>query len=220
MVMRVDGPADEYREIDRFDGGVGWLAHPDEAMQRASHVLEIDGEAWVIDPVDAPGVDDLVAEFGDEVAGVVVLSDRHARDADAFGERHDAPVYVPSFVTPELAGPSTPFSDELEDTGFEVLRAVDVPGWREAALYDGETLVVADALGDTEYFTAGDERIGVHPMLRAFPPKAFRGLEPERILSGHGPGALTDATSALDDAYRTSRKNIPQVVVNGLKSLF
>ncbi|QDX41014.1 hypothetical protein [Salarchaeum sp. JOR-1] len=219
MVIRADGPADEYREIDRFDGGVGWIAHPDEAMQRASHVLEIDGDAWVIDPVDAPDVDDLVAEFGEEVAGVVVLSDRHARDADAFGERHDAPVYVPSFVTPELSGPSTPFSDELEDTGFEVLRAVDVPGWREAALYDGETLVVADAVGDTAYFTAGDERIGVHPMLRAFPPNSLRGLEPARILSGHGPGVLTGAASALDDAYRTARRNIPRVMANSLKSL-
>lgn len=219
MVIRADEPADEYEEIDRFDGGVGWIARPDEAMRRASHVLEIDGDAWIIDPVDAPGVDDLVAEFGGDVAGVVVLSDRHARDADAFGERYDAPVHVPSFVTPDLSGPSTPFSGALEDTGFEVLHAVDVPGWREAALYDGDTLVVADALGNTDYFSVGDERIGVHPMLRAFPPKALRGLEPERILSGHGPGVLTDATSALDDAHRTSRKNIPRVLANGLASL-
>src|SRR5699024_3715660 len=66
--------------IDRFDGGVGWLAHPDERMQRASHALSTDDGVWLVDPVDADGLDDLLAEEGD-VAGVVILLDRHKRDA-------------------------------------------------------------------------------------------------------------------------------------------
>jgi len=68
------GDSDEYREIDRWDRGVGWIAHPGETMQRASHALVgDDGGLWVIDPVDAPDVDGLLSEFGD-VAGVVVCS--------------------------------------------------------------------------------------------------------------------------------------------------
>ena len=46
------GDSDEYREIDRWDRGVGWIAHPGETMQRASHALVGDeGGLWVIDPV-------------------------------------------------------------------------------------------------------------------------------------------------------------------------
>lgn len=32
-------PSVGYRLIDDFDGGVGWLAHPDEDGQRASHAV-------------------------------------------------------------------------------------------------------------------------------------------------------------------------------------
>ena len=78
MGMKGSGTAD-LTPVDRFDGGVGWLAYPEETMQRASHAIESDGQLWVVDPVDADGVDDLIAEYG-EVGGVVVLLDRHERD--------------------------------------------------------------------------------------------------------------------------------------------
>lgn len=218
MVLRDDGPASGYEEIDRWESGVGWLAHPGEVMERASHAVAVDGAVWVVDPLDAPRVDDLLTEFGD-VAGVVVTTNRHGRDAAAIAERYDAEVYVPSFVDPGVDAPTTAFSGELAETGFRVLRVLDVPGWREAALFDGETLVVGDALGTAAYFTAPDERLGVHPMLRAFPPRAFRGLEPERVLVGHGAGVDADATSALADALASARGNAPRVWVEGLRAL-
>ena len=66
MGMKGDGEADLH-EIDRFDGGVGWIAYPDEAMERASHAVAVPNEesetddVWVFDPVDAPGLDALDA---------------------------------------------------------------------------------------------------------------------------------------------------------------
>jgi len=78
MPMKGSGTS-QLREIDRWDGGIGWIAYPDEGMQRASHALAgDDGGAWVVDPVDVRGVDDLLDSVGD-VAGVVVCLDRHKR---------------------------------------------------------------------------------------------------------------------------------------------
>ncbi|MFB6081509.1 MAG: hypothetical protein ABEJ67_01680, partial [Halanaeroarchaeum sp.] len=82
MPFREGGDAADPRVVDEWDAGVGWQAHPEETMQRTSHALAVDGDVWVIDPVDAEGVDDLVSDLGD-VVGVVVLLDRHQRDADA-----------------------------------------------------------------------------------------------------------------------------------------
>jgi len=69
MELKADGDADLH-EIDRFDRGVGWIAYPGEAMERASHAIAVPNEesetddVWVFDPVDAPGVDDLLADPG------------------------------------------------------------------------------------------------------------------------------------------------------------
>jgi len=219
MPMKASGRATDYAEIDRFDGGAGWIAHPAEAMQRASHVLETEGGVWVVDPVDAEGVDDLFAEFGD-VRGVVVLMDRHARDAVAVAGRHDVSVQVPSFVDPRIDAPTQPVSGALPGSEYEIVRTVDWPGWDEAALYDGKTLVVGDAVGTSEYFTAGTERVGVHPMLRVKPPRALRTFHPERILVGHGRGVLTDASQALTHALDGARRRAPEAWLNGLKAMF
>ncbi|AGB38432.1 hypothetical protein [Natronococcus occultus] len=214
MPFRVDERATEFAEIDRFDGGVGWIAHPDEEMQRASHVLELDGELWVIDPVDAPGIDDLFAELG-EVRGVVVALDRHKRDAADVADRHDVPVYLPAFfdgVSEELEAPVVRFGDELADTGVTARTVVDSRFWQEVALYDpdGGTLVVPESVGTADYFLAGGERLGVHPMRRAIPPRdALDDLAPDRVLVGHGRGVMTDATTALETALSRSRTRAP-----------
>ena len=50
MGMKGSGEAD-LTEIDRFEGGVGWLAYPDETMERASHAVESDGQLWVFDQI-------------------------------------------------------------------------------------------------------------------------------------------------------------------------
>jgi hypothetical protein len=231
----------QLEEIDRWDGGVGWIAHPDEGMQRASHVLGVDraersaagsetrsddGEAWVVDPVDAPGVDDLIASVG-EVAGVVVCLDRHKRDAAAVARRHDVPVYVPDWMTgvaSKLDVPTERFGRELADTGYRALTIVNrsLPPWQEVGLYhDGTgTLVVPEALGTASYFCAPGERLGVHPMLRPVPPKrAFHGLEPERVLVGHGAGVFEDATVALHDALDNARSRLPSAYASALREM-
>ncbi|MFB6270323.1 MAG: hypothetical protein ABEH83_10285 [Halobacterium sp.] len=216
MPFKARGRGTDYEEIDRFDGGVGWIAHPEEGMRRASHALATENGVYAVDPVDADGVDDLFAEFGG-LAGTVVLMDRHARDAAAIADRHDVPVYVPSFVDPEIETATQPVSGALPGSDYGVVRTVDWPGWDEAALWDGETLVVGDALGTTDYFKTADERLGVHPLLRISPPRRLGGFQPERILVGHGEGVLSEATTALDDALDGARRRAPKVWLNGLK---
>ncbi|WP_231182883.1 hypothetical protein [Haladaptatus sp. DYF46] len=217
-LKETDSPT-EYRVIDRWDGGVGWLAHPEETMGRASHALAIDGDVWVIDPVDAPGLDDLFAEFG-SVAGVVVLLDRHMRDAKEIAQRHDVPLYLPTWVRRSVSGvPVRRFETTLADTGLRVLRLVDNPAWQEAALYDetNGTLVVPESVGTADYFRTGRERLGVHPMVRLLPPNDLRGLAPERILVGHGPGIFDDAPVILADALDGSRRRYPALLMKTVR---
>lgn len=228
MPLKADGEADLH-EIDRFDGGVGWIAYPGETMERASHALAVPNEetetndVWVIDPVDAPGLDDLLAEFG-SVAGVVVCLDRHKRDSAAVARRHDVPVYVPDWMTgvaDELDAPVERFGPRLADTGFEAFRIRDssVPPWQEVGLFDGETLVVPESLGSASYFRGSRERLGVHPMLRLTPPhEALSGLNPDRVLVGHGVGVFDDAAIAVEDALSSSRRNAPGLYAKTLRS--
>lgn len=202
------------------------MAHPEETMQRASHALvgggekDVSGErdVWAVDPVDAQGLDDLLAEYG-TVRGVVVLVDRHSRDAADIANRHGVPVYLPEFVDVSVDAPVEQVSGTLPDSAFEVTKTVDWPGWTEAALYDGETLVVGDAFGSADYFTARGERVGLHPLLRIKPPAAFRQFEPARVFTGHGEGVTENGASALRDALNGARARAPAVWLNGLKAV-
>ncbi|WP_254769046.1 hypothetical protein [Salinilacihabitans rarus] len=224
MPHRVDERATDFREIDRFDGGVGWIAHPDETMQRASHALEIEGEVWVIDPVDAAELDDLLAEFG-PVAGVVVCLDRHVRDAATVANRHDVPVYLPDWfsgVAEDVDAPVVRFGSELAETGIEARPVHRSRFWQEVSLYDPErgTLVVPESVGTADYFLAGSERLGVHPMLRAVPPREALGeFHPERVLVGHGAGVTTDAADALRTALDGARRRAPLVYATTARNL-
>jgi len=228
MGMKGDGEADLH-EIDRFDGGVGWIAYPDETMERASHAVAVPDEesetddVWVFDPVDAPGLDDLLAELG-MVAGVVVGLDRHKRDSAAVAARHDVSVWVPEWMTgvaSELDAPVERFGDRLADTGFEAFRIRDssVPPWQEAGFFDGETLIVPESLGSASYFRGDRERIGVHPMLRLTPPTtALSGHDPDRVLVGHGVGVLDGAAIAVEDALSNSRTKAAGLYAKTLRS--
>ncbi len=212
--MKGSGTAEDYRVVDEGDHGFGWIAYPDEEMQRASAALVDDDErVWVVDPVDVPGLDDLLAEHG-EVAGVVVTLDRHKRDAADVANRHDVPVFLPTWFTgvaDELDAPVERFGNTLDDSGFRTIRLRDSRFWQEAGLYNEETgtLWVPESVGAASYFLASGERLGVHPALRAFPPKrALGSLTPERILVGHGEGVDEDASAALADALAGSRKRM------------
>lgn len=211
------------REIDRWDRGVGWLAYPDETMQRASHALATDDGVWIVDPVDAPGVDDLVADLG-EVAGVAVLLDRHARDAGTIASRHDVSVSLPSWMTgvaSSLDAPVERVGEGLGNGGYELRRVVDNRAWQEAVLYgeaDG-TLYVPEVLGTSAYFRAGDEPLGVHPMLRLTPPTGLAELSIDRLLVGHGVGIFDDPETAVETAVETSRRRAPRAYLEALRGV-
>ena len=120
---------------------------------------------------------------------------RHRRDADSIAARHRVAV----------GGPLAAAIDER--------RVVRFPGWHETALWlpDRRLLVAADVLGTIGYFLADDdEPIGVHPLVRPFPPRrALRGIAPAAIAVGHGKPVTEDATGALRAALRTARRRLP-----------
>jgi len=205
------------RSIDLWDDGVGWIAHPEEDGRRASHAVRADdGGVWVFDPLDAPGVDELLADLG-PVRGVVVCAGYHARDAEAVARRHDAPVYAHRSlgrVEEQVDVPIERFDDRLG--AFEATPLRPLYAWRETALYrerDG-TLYVPDFLSSHPTFTAGDERVGMPSLSRLRPPTDhFGSLAPDRILFGHGEGILEDATSALDETLSGARRQFPRALV-------
>lgn len=208
------------RVIDRWDDGVGWLAHPREKGMRASHAIRADDGVWVIDPVDAPGVDELLDDLGD-VAGVAVLCSHHARDAGTVATRHDVAVHVPRWmdrVAERVDAPVERFDATFGDSRFEIRRFEPLSLWQEAVAYreDDGTLVVPDLLASGPGYTVGDERVGVVLSHRLFPPRALDELEPERILFGHGEGVFEDASQALDDALAGSRRRFPRALIGQL----
>ena len=100
---------------------------------------------------------------------------------------------------------------ELPETPFELRPVVRFRWWNEVALWweERRLLLVADALGTVPFFCAGDEPAGVHPVLRPWPPRSLRGLEPEHLLVGHGDG-IHHQPAALESALRTARRRIPR----------
>jgi len=219
--MKGSGAAASWTATNRWDRGASWIAYPDETMQRASHVLETDAGAIVVDPVDAEDIDDLFAEFG-EVAGVIVLLDRHKRDSAAIANRHDVPVYIPealSGVEDDIDAPTEQVRRQIPGTDYGIHTLKRNAFWKEAALYGDEddTLVVPESLGTAEYFLASGEQLGVHPMLRLTPPSKLRRLDPDRLLVGHGHGVMHDASSAIADAIGGSRGRTPSLYAKTAK---
>jgi hypothetical protein len=184
------------RFCDEGEFGFGWIR--DEFMERCSHALVGGGRVWLLDPLEGEGVEERVRGLG-EPAGVIQLLDRHERDCAAFAER----LGVPHHVVPRMPVPGAPFE-------FRVVR--DRRRWREVALWwpEAQVLACADALGTARYYRAGDERLAVHPLLRAVPPRdPYQGLALGHVLCGHGEGVHEDATAALEEALRTARRRIP-----------
>jgi hypothetical protein len=233
MPFKTTAPATDVQVIDRFDDGVGWIAHPEETMQRASHAIATDAGALVIDPVDGPGVDELIEAVG-EATGVAVCFDQHARDAVSVADRHDVPLYVPEPVRvaerlrdrgagSDNGGPPIErVSESIPGTDVDIRPVHDRRAWHEAALFreaDG-LLYVAESVGTAAYFRASGEALGVHPMARLFPPRrALSGLGPDRVLVGHGAGVHETAAPALDGALAGSRRRLPSAYWNAFRSL-
>jgi hypothetical protein len=182
--------------------GFGWIAAEPELLQRASHALSVEGRVWLVDPVDAPGVDERVRALG-APAGVLQLVDRHARDCVALARR----LGVPFHRVPRGSVSGAP---------FEVLPVLNVPGWREVALWwEAErALVCSEAVGTVSYFCAPGEPLGVHPFLRLYQPRGLqdlaRSLTPRHVLVGHGEGIHGDgAATALARAVHGARRATP-----------
>ena len=183
--------------LDHHSLGLSWTL--DEPMARTSHALAVDGRVWLIDPVD----DAEALRAGEALgapAGVIQLLDRHARDGAALATR---------LRVPHLHLPAT-----VPDAPFEVVRVVDVPRWRERALWwpARRALVVAEAVGTHPFDTLGAAPAGVHPLLRLFPPGALRRFTPEHLLPGHGaPLHGPAAAEGLRAAYARSRRDLPRL---------
>lgn len=188
---------------DETTFGVGWIAAEPALLERASHALCTDGRVWLLDPVDGEGVEERVRALG-EPAGVLQLVDRHARDCATLAAR----LRVPHHRVPFAGVPGAP---------FEPIAVLDVPGWREVALWwpDERVLVCTEALGTGNYFRAPDERLAVHPFLRLYQPRALRDmarcLAPGHVLVGHGEGVHgEEAAPALRLAVTRARRETPR----------
>ena len=180
---------------DEYAFGLSWVI--DEPLARTSHALVDDGRVWLVDPVDAPEAMVRVAKLG-EPAGVLQLLDRHDRDGEAIATRLGVPL-VKAYDTPAGAP-------------FETVRVLGLPLWKEVALWwpQQRALVVAEIVGTNPVWAVGPGPAGIHPMVRALPPGALRGYEPEHLLVGHGPGVHgAQAVTALREAYARSRRDIP-----------
>lgn len=200
-----------------FDGGVSWRAHPDEPGQRTSHALQGADGVWLIDPLDATNLDEIVAPLG-EIAGIAVLSRYHARDSGVLANRYDVSVHVPAWMNGEVTtiDPAlTRYTIEPGDSGFRILPSRPFPAWEEVFLFDerSNTLVAPDTFGTCNHWVCGDERLGIFPVRRLQPPTQLLGLEPGRILVGHGDPIDEDAPAALESAIRSSRRRFPRAIL-------
>ncbi|RLM63315.1 hypothetical protein [Halorubrum sp. Atlit-26R] len=216
----------EYEILDRWDSGLGWLVHPNEAGHRTSHaVVGEDDGVWLIDPIDAPGIDEDLLTLGD-VRGVIVCSNYHVRDAEVFAARHNVPVYCPPWLSraaSQLDEPIEPETNSVGTSGFELYRCRPFPGWSEAVAYRefDETLYVPDVLGTSSLFTVSEEQLGMYLLCRFAPPRGvFEGLSPQRILVGHGPGIFESPSATLKSALDGARRRLPAALrTNGWEQL-
>lgn len=196
------------RFYDEFEHGFGWTPAESELEERTSHAILAGGRVWVTDALDGAGVEERIRALG-QPAAVVQLLDRHNRDCAAVAGRLGVPLHV------------TPF-DGVDGAPFEVIPVVRRKRWQEVALWfpDERILAVGDALGTAAYFRAGDEPVGVHPLLRLAPPrKAFAGLEPLHVLCGHGRGCHGEGVpAAVREALATARRRLPRAWLSGFRA--
>ena len=219
----------EKHVVGQFTDGESWIAHSEERIQRASHALvgDIDGDdeaVWLVDPVDAAGLDERIGELGG-LEGIIVLLDRHSRDAEAIARRHSVPVTLPKSmdrVAERFDAEIDLVETELPGTGLQLVPMVQNRFWHETALFRPETgtLVVPETVGTASYYRVGDERLGVHPMLRLRPPRgALRNCSPERVLVGHGTPILRNGREALADAFSGARRRAPRLYCKTIRDV-
>lgn len=217
--MATDTPTIEVAH--RWDHGCSWKVAGSGMLACRSHVLRDGDRLWLVDPIDGIGLDELLEALGGEVAGVVVLLDRHLRDAVSLARRYRCRLLVPpGRWRPGHPAPdgSEPLSAEVEGCPFRFDPVVERRGqWLEWSLWWAEqrTLLVAEAVGSANYYLAsGDEQLAVHPLLRVLGAPASLATElvpsPVRILVGHGDVVEgKDIEQELRRAIGTARSTLP-----------
>jgi hypothetical protein len=193
----------DVRIDERLPCAVTWTVI-NEPMERSSHALASEGRVWLIDPVDDERALAAAEALG-EITAVLQLLDRHPRHCARLASRYG----VPHIRLPE----------RLDDSPFEIAKAVSVPRWREVALWwEAESLlVVAEAFGTASYF-ALDRPLGVHPWLRMRPPRSLSRFAPTRLLVGHGDPLHEDAAAAISEALARSRRDAPRAFLTGVRA--
>ncbi len=187
-----------FRYCDETAFGFSWIV--EEAMTRTSHVLAADGRVWLIDPVDWPEAIERARGLG-EPAAVLQLLGRHNRDCAIVASR----LGVPHLVAPAA----------VPDSPFEVVEVKRWKHWQEIALWwpEPRMLVVAEGIGTNRFFTGRGRAAGVHLFLRLTPPNVLARFDPEHLLVGHGEGLHgPEATTALHEALRRSRRDLPRLL--------
>jgi hypothetical protein len=190
--------------LHRHLNGITWVESG--SMARSAQAVVDGGRVWLIDPFEDADALAAAQELGAPTA-VIQLLDRHRRDGASIAARLSVPL---------LQMPA-----DVPDSPFTVIEVMSRSKWKEIALWwDAErTLIVAEAIGTAPLFTLG-RRAGVHPILRAMPPRgALGGYAPERMLVGHGPPIDSDAASALTEALENARSDIPKLLISLPKAL-
>lgn len=226
MTMYDRGHSEGARIVAESDEFVSWVAHPHEEAERTSHAIRTEEGVWVLDPLDAPNVGDVIDSLGD-VVGVAVLSCWHARDAGVLARRHDVSVHVPAWmarITERVAAPVERYTlaPGGAGSGFHAVACRPFPGWQEVFLYHDPTgtLVSPESFGTTDHHCLADEQLGLMLLRRLQPPVQLGGLDPDRILVGHGEPVTEDASRALERALDGARRSFPNALrEHGLESV-
>jgi hypothetical protein len=183
--------------------GISWLPDPGEVMQRACHAVLLGERVWIVDPVDAEDLDERIAAVGEPTAVLQLLDRDCAEVAARLGIPHHR----------------LPFGG-VRGAPFETITLIRNRLWNEVAIWaPGErALIVAEAVGTAPYFRAGDEQVGIHPMLRLTPPRRLAGYASEHLLTGHGTGMHGPGTAeALRHGLDGARRRIPQAMLSILR---
>ncbi len=209
----------------KTEHGCSWTPADDQGMELHAHALRDGDDVWLIDPFDGEGLDDALTELGGTVRHVVVLLDRHLRDAPALADRYGATLHVVSGpIRQELPDDCERFDEELPGSPFTIVPVRSTGKlWQERALWwpEHDLLVVAESLGSSAAFRAGSANaIATHPVLRLLPPRAaFAKAAPKTILFGHGPAITTAASDQLQTALDESVTRTPQFLLETARTL-
>lgn len=212
---------DAIEVTDTFEGGFSWARSGHGLLECRSHaLLDEDGRIWLVDPFDGAGLDEELERIGGEVAGVLVLLDRHLRDSVKLAERYRARLIVPPGRwrrSSALPSDVEELAETLDRCPFRCAPLVERSRqWQEWALWwpARRILVVPEAVGSAGWYRSRSrEPLAVHPLLRVVaPPRALLALdleaEPELLLLGHGDAITHAVGETIELAVGESRREL------------